>query len=60
MRHLPQAPSHHLPRPPSDHELYWYFGPQRRWVLISSSLAFVLTAATMLTFALRTPALWAS
>ncbi|MGW2653079.1 glycosyltransferase family 2 protein [Streptomyces sp. NPDC001478] len=50
---------HHLPQPPSDRELYWYFGPQRRWVLISSSLAFVLTAATMLTFALRTPALWA-
>lgn len=50
---------HHLPQPPSDQELYWYFGPQRRWVLISSSLAFVLTAATMLTFALRTPALWA-
>lgn len=50
---------HHLPQPPSDQELYWYFGPQRRWVLISSSLAFVLTAATMFTFALRTPALWA-
>ncbi|MFE7575745.1 glycosyltransferase family 2 protein [Streptomyces sp. NPDC057521] len=50
---------HHLPQPPSDRELYWYFGPQRRWVLISSSLAFVLTAATMFTFALRTPALWA-
>ncbi|MFF5334070.1 glycosyltransferase family 2 protein [Streptomyces sp. NPDC013181] len=49
----------HLPQPPSDQELYWYFGPQRRWVLISSSLAFVLTAATMFTFALRTPALWA-
>ncbi|MFG3526764.1 glycosyltransferase family 2 protein [Streptomyces sp. NPDC047917] len=52
-------PIHHLPQPPSDQELYWYFGPQRRWVLVSSSLAFVLTAATMLTFALRTPALWA-
>ncbi|MFF1647777.1 glycosyltransferase family 2 protein [Streptomyces sp. NPDC058240] len=50
---------HHLPQPPSDHELYWYFGPQRRWVLISTSFAFALTAATMLTFALRTPALWA-
>ncbi|MFF3121056.1 glycosyltransferase family 2 protein [Streptomyces sp. NPDC057908] len=48
---------HHLPQPPSGHELYWYFGPQRRWVLISTSLAFVLTAATMFTFALRTPAL---
>ncbi|GGU66233.1 cellulose synthase (UDP-forming) [Streptomyces cavourensis] len=50
---------HHLPQPPSDDELYWYFGPQRRWVLVSSSLAFVFTAATMLAFALRTPALWA-
>lgn len=50
---------HHLPQPPSDDELYWYFGPQRRWVLVSSSLAFVFTAATMFTFALRTPALWA-
>ncbi|WP_457029030.1 glycosyltransferase family 2 protein [Kitasatospora sp. P5_F3] len=50
---------HHLPQPPSDQELYWYFGPQRRWVLICTSLAFVFTAATMLTFSLRTPALWA-
>ncbi|MGW6285516.1 glycosyltransferase family 2 protein [Streptomyces sp. NPDC055107] len=50
---------HHLPQPPSDDELYWYFGPQRRWVLVSSSLAFVFTAATMFTFALRTPVLWA-
>ncbi|WP_329577471.1 cellulose synthase catalytic subunit [Kitasatospora sp. NBC_01250] len=50
---------HHLPAPPNDQELYWYFGPQRRWVLLCTSLAFVLTAATMLTFALRTPALWA-
>ncbi|MEV7420755.1 cellulose synthase catalytic subunit [Streptomyces sp. NPDC089919] len=50
---------HHLPQPPSDEELYWYFGPQRRWVLVGSSLAFVFTAATMLSFALRTPALWA-
>ncbi|MFJ9344116.1 glycosyltransferase family 2 protein [Streptomyces sp. NPDC101733] len=50
---------HHLLQPPTDEELYWYFGPQRRWVLISTSLAFVFTAATMFTFALRTPALWA-
>ncbi|MFI5531932.1 glycosyltransferase family 2 protein [Kitasatospora sp. NPDC051853] len=50
---------HHLPQPPSDQELYWYFGPQRRWVLICTSLAFSFTAVTMLTFSLRTPALWA-
>jgi cellulose synthase (UDP-forming) len=49
----------HLPQPPSDQELYWYFGPQRRWVPVCTSLAFVCTAATMATFALRTPALWA-
>ncbi|AUG75120.1 glycosyl transferase [Kitasatospora sp. MMS16-BH015] len=49
----------HLPAPPDDRELYWYFGPQRRWVLVCTSLAFSFTAATMLTFALRTPALWA-
>ncbi|MGW6917082.1 glycosyltransferase family 2 protein [Kitasatospora sp. NPDC054939] len=49
----------HLPKPPSDQELYWYFGPQRRWVLICTSLAFAFTAATMFTFSLRTPALWA-
>ncbi|MGV9268670.1 glycosyltransferase family 2 protein [Kitasatospora sp. NPDC003701] len=48
----------HLPQPPSDQELYWYFGPQRRWVLVLTSLAFVFTAATMFTFSLRTPALW--
>ncbi|MFJ8043480.1 glycosyltransferase family 2 protein [Kitasatospora sp. NPDC096147] len=50
---------HHLPQPPSDQELYWYFGPQRRWVLICTSAAFSFTAVTMLTFSLRTPALWA-
>ncbi|PYC66359.1 glycosyl transferase [Streptomyces tateyamensis] len=50
---------HHLPAPPNDQELYWYFGPQRRWVLLCTSAAFVLTAGTMFTFALRTPALWA-
>ncbi|MFC1407963.1 glycosyltransferase family 2 protein [Streptacidiphilus sp. N1-12] len=50
---------HHLPSPPDDQELYWYFGPQRRWVLLCTSLAFTLTAASMFAFALRTPALWA-
>ncbi|MFD7644711.1 glycosyltransferase family 2 protein [Kitasatospora sp. NPDC059795] len=48
----------HLPSPPSDQELYWYFGPQRRWVPLLSALAFVLSAATMFSFSLRTPALW--
>ncbi|MER8186822.1 glycosyltransferase family 2 protein [Kitasatospora sp. NPDC094015] len=48
----------HLPAPPTDRELYWYFGPQRRWVPICSSLAFVCSALTMVSFALRTIALW--
>lgn len=52
------SPPTHLPQPPDDQELYWYFGPQRRWVLVASSAAFVFTAGTMFTFALRTPALW--
>ncbi|MFG3253371.1 glycosyltransferase family 2 protein [Streptomyces sp. NPDC048172] len=48
-----------LPLPPDDRELYWYFGPQRRWVLLCSSLVSVVTGASMCAFALRTPALWA-
>ncbi|GAA2772797.1 cellulose synthase catalytic subunit [Kitasatospora cinereorecta] len=49
---------HHLPDPPDDQELYWYFGPQRRWVPLCSALAFLLSAATMAGFALRSPWLW--
>ncbi len=48
----------HLPTPSDDKELYWYFGPQRRWVLLFSALSFVFTAVTLFLFALRTPALW--
>ena len=48
----------HLPSPPDDQELYWYFGPQKRWVLVSTSIAFTFTAVTLLLFSLRTPALW--
>lgn len=48
-----------LPLPPDDHELYWYFGPQRRWVLLCSALVSALTGISMFAFALRTPALWA-
>ncbi|MFG2824595.1 glycosyltransferase family 2 protein [Kitasatospora sp. NPDC048365] len=48
----------HLPAPPSDQELYWYFGPQRRWVPICAALAFLASALTMVGFALRTPLLW--
>ncbi|MEY9894574.1 HAMP domain-containing protein [Catenulispora sp. MAP5-51] len=48
----------HLPQPPDDDELYWYFGPQRRWVLLFSSFSFVFTAITLFLFSVRTPALW--
>jgi len=51
-------PTSHLPAPPDDDELYWYFGPQRRWVLLCSALSFVFTAITLFLFSLRTPALW--
>ncbi|GAA1977961.1 glycosyltransferase family 2 protein [Catenulispora subtropica] len=47
-----------LPAPPDDDELYWYFGPQRRWVLLCSSLSFIFTAITLFFFSLRTPLLW--
>ncbi|MBP2475155.1 cellulose synthase (UDP-forming) [Crossiella equi] len=48
----------HLPSPPSDEEAYWYFGPQRRWVLVLSSLSFVFTGLTLFQFSVRTPWLW--
>lgn len=48
-----------LPSPPDDRELYWYFGPQKRWVLLCGTAVSVLTGISMLAFALRTPLLWA-
>ncbi|GAB1692306.1 glycosyltransferase family 2 protein [Krasilnikovia sp. M28-CT-15] len=47
-----------LPAPPDDTELYAYFGPQRRWVLLCVSLSYTFTAATLFFFSLRHPALW--
>ncbi|GAB1640193.1 glycosyltransferase family 2 protein [Krasilnikovia sp. MM14-A1259] len=47
-----------LPAPPDDTELYAYFGPQRRWVLLCISLSYAVTAATLFLFSLRHPALW--
>lgn len=52
------TPAADLPTPPGDDEVYAYFGPQRRWVLVVSSLSFVLTAFTLFQFSLRTPWLW--
>lgn len=45
--------------PPLDEELYWYFGPQRRWVLLCVSASYTFTAVTLFLFSLRHPALWA-
>lgn len=44
--------------PPLDEELYWYFGPQRRWVLLCVSASYTFTAVTLFLFSLRHPALW--
>ncbi|MCK2237831.1 MULTISPECIES: glycosyltransferase family 2 protein [unclassified Crossiella] len=54
----PADPAALLPRPPGDEEVYWYFGPQRRWVLVLSSLSFVFTAVALFQFSVRTPWLW--
>ncbi|WP_083936932.1 glycosyltransferase family 2 protein [Longispora albida] len=47
-----------LPSAPTDEELYWYFGPQRRWVLLAVFASYIFTAVTLFLFALRHPALW--
>jgi cellulose synthase (UDP-forming) len=48
----------YLPSPPSDDEVYWYFGPQHRWVPTVVSLSYTFTAVSLFRFALRHPALW--
>ncbi|MET9180843.1 cellulose synthase catalytic subunit [Kitasatospora aureofaciens] len=47
-----------LPSPPDDEELYWYFGPQRRWVLLCATLSYAGATATLGLFALSEPLLW--
>ncbi|MFD0345858.1 hypothetical protein ACFQ0M_06755 [Kitasatospora aburaviensis] len=47
-----------LPAPPDDEELYWYFGPQRRWVLLCATLSYAGATATLGLFALSRPLLW--
>ncbi|MGW4894864.1 glycosyltransferase family 2 protein [Kitasatospora sp. NPDC004240] len=47
-----------LPGPPDDQELYWYFGPQRRWVLLCATLSYAGATATLGLFALSRPLLW--
>ncbi|MFC4337929.1 glycosyltransferase [Salininema proteolyticum] len=47
-----------LPAPPDDRELYYYLGPQRRWVLLGIAGSYLFTAASLFLFSLRTPLLW--
>lgn len=42
-----------LPSPPDDQELYWYFGPQRRWVLLCATLSYTGATVTLGLFALE-------
>jgi cellulose synthase/poly-beta-1,6-N-acetylglucosamine synthase-like glycosyltransferase len=48
----------HLPTPPSDDELYAYFGSQRRWVLLCMTVAFAVASMSLLRFAGQSPALY--
>ncbi|MFD8753640.1 glycosyltransferase family 2 protein [Kitasatospora sp. NPDC059577] len=57
-RRTPADPDLRLPAPPDDEELYWYFGPQRRWVLLCATLSYAGATATLGLFALSKPLLW--
>ncbi|MEU4114883.1 cellulose synthase catalytic subunit [Kitasatospora sp. NPDC028055] len=57
-RRTPADPDLRLPSPPDDQELYWYFGPQRRWVLLCATLSYAGATATLGLFALSKPLLW--
>ncbi|MBO1418579.1 glycosyltransferase [Streptomyces sp. FH025] len=57
-RRKPADPDLRLPAPPDDEELYWYFGPQRRWVLLCATLSYAGATATLGLFALSKPLLW--
>ncbi|WP_229927564.1 glycosyltransferase family 2 protein [Kitasatospora indigofera] len=59
-RHEPvrRPAAQRLPAPPDDQELYWYFGPQRRWVPLLATLSYAGATVTLGLFALRHPLLW--
>lgn len=57
-RRTPADESLRLPSPPDDQELYWYFGPQRRWVLLCATLSYTGATVTLGLFALSRPLLW--
>jgi cellulose synthase (UDP-forming) len=44
--------------PPSDEELWWYLGPQRRWVQLISVVAFIFAASSLAKFSLISPWLY--
>jgi cellulose synthase (UDP-forming) len=47
-----------LPSAPEDSEVYWYFGPQQRWIPLAVLGAYALAAGPLLAFALHHWALW--
>lgn len=47
-----------LVSPPSNEELYWYLGPQLRWVQVISVIAFALAASSLAKFSLSSPWLY--
>ncbi|MDA1365035.1 glycosyltransferase family 2 protein [Glycomyces algeriensis] len=47
-----------LPAPPTDAELYDYFGPQRRWVMAVMFASCLFPAAATVALALANPLLW--
>ncbi|MDM4763958.1 cellulose synthase catalytic subunit [Galbitalea sp. SE-J8] len=54
----PPEQSAPLVTPPDDRELYWYMGPQRRWVQLISVVAFGLAASSLVRFSLSSPWLY--
>lgn len=52
------APAPTVVSPPSDSELVWYLGPQRRWVQVLTLVAFGLASVSLIQFALSSPWLW--
>ncbi|WP_197034716.1 glycosyltransferase family 2 protein [Glycomyces sp. NRRL B-16210] len=47
-----------LPSPPTDDELYGYFGPQRRWVMAVMFASCLFPAGATIALALYNPLLW--
>jgi cellulose synthase (UDP-forming) len=47
-----------LVTPPDDDQLYWYMGPQKRWVQLISVVAFALAGTSLVRFSLSSPWLY--